>query len=145
MKTRITVEEVAGRLNVSVSSACSLIYDSLKFSKVCARWVPKELTEERKRERLDVCSRHLARSRKKGDNFLQQIVTGDETWVHHYEPESKRQSMQWKYASIISCSKEIQDATVGRKVDVDRLLGLSRAYSRNLSGMWNNCHKCNIL
>ena len=24
-------------------------------------------------------------------------------------------------ASIISCSKEIQDATVGRKVDVDRL------------------------
>ena len=31
-------------------------------------------------------------------------------------------------ASIISCSKEIQDATVGRKVDVDRLLGLSRAY-----------------
>ena len=28
-------------------------------------------------------------------------------------------------ASIISCSKEIQDATVRRKVDVDRLLGLS--------------------
>jgi len=48
-------------------------------------------------------------------------------------------------ASIISCSKEIQDATVGRKVDVDRLLGLSRAYSRNLSGTWNNCYKCNVL
>ena len=45
---RITVEEVAGRLNVSVGSAYSLIHDSLKFSKVCARWVPKELTEERK-------------------------------------------------------------------------------------------------
>ena len=33
---RITVEEVAGRLNVSVGSAYSLINDSLKFSKVCA-------------------------------------------------------------------------------------------------------------
>ena len=43
----ITVEEDAGRLNVSVGSACSLIHDSLKFSKVCARWVPTELTEER--------------------------------------------------------------------------------------------------
>jgi len=53
---KITVEEVAGRLNVSVGSACSLIHDSLKFSKVCSRWVPKELTEERKRKRLDICS-----------------------------------------------------------------------------------------
>ena len=43
---RITVEEVAGRLNVSVGSAYSLIHYSLKFSKVCARWVPTELTEE---------------------------------------------------------------------------------------------------
>jgi len=33
---RITVEEVAGRLNVSVGSAYSLIHDSLKFSKVGA-------------------------------------------------------------------------------------------------------------
>ena len=31
---RITVEEVAGRLNVSVGSAYSLIHDSLMFSKV---------------------------------------------------------------------------------------------------------------
>ena len=43
---RITVEEVAGSLNVSVGSAYSLIHDSLKFSKVRARWVLKELTEE---------------------------------------------------------------------------------------------------
>jgi hypothetical protein len=33
---RITVEEVAGRLNVSVGSAYSLILDSLKFSNVGA-------------------------------------------------------------------------------------------------------------
>jgi len=38
---RITVEEVAGRPNMSVGSAYSLIHDSLKFSKVCAKWVPK--------------------------------------------------------------------------------------------------------
>jgi len=53
---RITIEEVAGRLNVSVGSAYSLIHDSLKFSKVCAKWVPKELTEECKHKCLDVCS-----------------------------------------------------------------------------------------
>ena len=41
---------------MSVGSAYSLIHDSLNFSKVCARWVPKELTEERKRKCLHVCS-----------------------------------------------------------------------------------------
>ena len=80
---RITAEEVAGRLNVSVGFAYSLIHDSLKFSKACYRWVPKELTEEPKRKRLDVCSQHLARYREDGDNFLQQTVTGDEMWIHH--------------------------------------------------------------
>jgi len=39
----------------------------------------------------------LARYREEGDNFLQQIVTGDETWIHHYEPESKRKNTQWQH------------------------------------------------
>jgi len=96
---RMTVEDVARTLNVSIDSAYSLIHDTLNFSKVCARWVPNELTEERKRERLDICSRHLAHYHEDGENYLQQIVTGDETWIHHYEPESKQQIMQWKHPS----------------------------------------------
>ena len=28
---------------------------------------------------------------------MSRIVTGDETWAHHYEPETKRQSMEWHH------------------------------------------------
>ena len=28
---------------------------------------------------------------------LERIVTEDETWTHHYEPEGKHQSMDWKH------------------------------------------------
>jgi hypothetical protein len=28
---------------------------------------------------------------------LSQIVTGDETWAHHYELEKKRQAMEWHH------------------------------------------------
>ena len=28
--------------------------------------------------------------------FLKNIVTGDESWVHGYDPETKQQSSQWK-------------------------------------------------
>ena len=29
------------------------------------------------------------------DCFLDQIITGDETWVYQYDPETKQQSKQW--------------------------------------------------
>jgi hypothetical protein len=33
-----------------------------------------------------------------GEAFLSRIVTGYETWVFHYTPESKAQSMTWRHA-----------------------------------------------
>lgn len=33
--------------------------------------------------------------------FLEWIVTGDKSWCHHYEPETKRDTMQWKHASSL--------------------------------------------
>ena len=32
-------------------------------------------------------------------------MTGDESWVYHYETESKRQSMQWKHPSSLTNKK----------------------------------------
>jgi len=31
---------------------------------------------------------------------MRQIITGDETWVYVYDPETKRQSSQWKSADF---------------------------------------------
>ena len=43
--------------------------------------------------RASVCSALLKRFRSK-DDFLLRLVTGDETWVHYYEPGNKAQSRQ---------------------------------------------------
>lgn len=37
--------------------------------------------------------------------FMQRIVTGDETWIHHYDPDTKQESMQWKHATSPSPRK----------------------------------------
>jgi hypothetical protein len=34
-------------------------------------------------------------------NFLERIVTADETWLHHYEPESKAQECGLETPDII--------------------------------------------
>jgi histone-lysine N-methyltransferase SETMAR len=41
----------------------------------------------------------LARYEAEGDHFLSTIVTDDETWIHHFEPETKRQAMEWHHTT----------------------------------------------
>jgi hypothetical protein len=41
----------------------------------------------------------LKRYREEGDQFLLNIVTGDESWIHHFDPEEKRLSMQYRHTS----------------------------------------------
>ena len=31
------------------------------------------------------------------NDFLSWLVTMDETWLYHYDPETKQQSMEWRY------------------------------------------------
>jgi len=72
------------------------IIDALGYSKVCARWVPRSLTTKHRRQRKAICSEMLE-SFDAEEAFLSQIVTGDETWAHHYELETKRQSVEWHH------------------------------------------------
>ena len=87
--------------------------EELGFAKVCARWVPRQLTDAHKQARLEACLK-LLECHADDETFLKRIVTGDDTWVHHYEPESKRASMEWlnpssrkakKLKSLLSAGK----------------------------------------
>jgi hypothetical protein len=94
---RVTIDEGAYHLLISHGSVHEIIHSRFGFHKVCARWVTKQLTEEHKRNRLTIFRSLLNRYRQEGDVFLRRIITGDEIWIHHYAPESKRQSLEWKH------------------------------------------------
>ena len=53
------------------------------------------LTQGHKTDRMEVFQDLLHQFESEGDRFLDSMVTGDETWCHHYELESERQSMEW--------------------------------------------------
>jgi hypothetical protein len=42
---------------------------------------------------------HLLRYADEGEDMLKRIITGDESWMHYYQPESKSASMQLKHPS----------------------------------------------
>jgi hypothetical protein len=93
-------KETAKQLNISTSSANSVVRDKLQFHRVCARWVTYELTEEHKRMRLDICSRHVARY-SEHDSSLQRNVTGDETRVHQYQPPDIKRKTQSSRSQLL--------------------------------------------
>ena len=107
----IIINDLAESSGASAGSGVRIM-DTLGYSKMCARWVPRQLAEANKQFRLEACSElfEYCHSEK---TFLQLIVTGDETWVHHFKPESKRASMEWRHAphharrsSNLSCLQE---------------------------------------
>jgi hypothetical protein len=103
---RVTIEEIASQVGISQDSAYSLVHHNLGFNDVSARRVPTHLTEEHKLSRLEICSRLLERCSREGDSLFNRIITADETWIHHYEPETKRQSIQRKHTSSPTSKKK---------------------------------------
>ena len=62
--------------------------------RVAAKFVPRILTADRKQQRV-VCT-ELRQLASDYETFLSRVITGDESWVYSYEPETKQQSSQGK-------------------------------------------------
>ena len=60
--------------------------------------VPKVLSDEQKKRRKELCL-DLLQSIENVPDLLNSIIRCDETWVFMYDPETKRQSMQWNSTS----------------------------------------------
>jgi len=58
----------------------------------------RNLKADQKRQRCQSSEQHLEFFRRVPDNFLSQLVTMDETWLYHYDPETKQQSMEWRHS-----------------------------------------------
>ena len=56
--------------------------------------MPCLLTDNQKENRVEI-SQELIASANGNENFLMNIITGDETWVYGYDVETKMQSSQW--------------------------------------------------
>ena len=76
-----------------------IVTEKLRYNKVCARWVPKLLTEGHKKQPKAASLTFLEAYEKDGDSLLHPVVTGDETCVKHMTCETKHQSMEWEHTS----------------------------------------------
>jgi len=79
---------------VSKTTIHEAVSEKLGYRKLCARWLPKILTDDHKTKRMRSALKFLTRYVQEGDEFLDSSLTGDETWGFHHTSESKQQSLQ---------------------------------------------------
>ena len=90
-------ETISTKFDVSMGTVHTIIHEQLKMRKICAKFVPRVLREEQK-ERRHNDSREMVEFIDSDPEVLEALVTCDESWIYCYDPESKRQSFQWKHA-----------------------------------------------
>ena len=112
----ITFSYIEGTLNIGSTAAQTIVHEHLGLTKRCARWVPHSLTEAQKDARVDWCHFMLEKFDGGRSKDTYNIVTGDETWVYHYDPETKRQSSVWCFPDEAPPTKVRRSRSSGKKM-----------------------------
>lgn len=93
---RLRVDEIAASTGISHGSVETILHEKLGMFKVCARWVPRSLTLKlnpaQMRIRVDISRELLERYESNPVDFCSRTATGDETWLHYWDPESNQTS-----------------------------------------------------
>ncbi|UYV81463.1 hypothetical protein LAZ67_20001259 [Cordylochernes scorpioides] len=91
---RLSIQKIADTLHMSTFVVHGIVTEDLQMPKVCTKLVPKVLTQDQKELRVLRCQELLDLIQNE-PGFLNSVVTGDESWMFEYDPESKRQSCAW--------------------------------------------------
>jgi len=90
------LDAIATKLGIG-HSAVQEMTGSLVYRKICDRCIPHLLTEDHKVQRKAITSEMFRRYQDKGYDFLLGIVMDNESWFHHFAPETKWQIMEWHH------------------------------------------------
>ena len=92
---RFTVRGIARKVSILLSAVHLILKKHLKVRKISARWVPDLLTDKQKRQRVKVANKLLQMFPKYDKKQFANVVTGDETWDHYFEPVRKASNKIW--------------------------------------------------
>ena len=94
---RVSIETISAQFDVSVGTVHTVIRKELKMRKICAKFVLRVLREGQKERRCQG-SREMVELINSDPAVLDALVSCNESWIYCYDPETKRQSSQWKHA-----------------------------------------------
>ncbi|XP_072145081.1 histone-lysine N-methyltransferase SETMAR-like [Dermacentor andersoni] len=95
---RVTIREIAEDVGIRTFSAHFIKTEDLAMKRVAAKFVPKLLTVQQKQLRVEV-SQDMLDSTNSDLDFMNTIITGDDSWVYGYDPVTESQLSQWTHST----------------------------------------------
>lgn len=89
---RLTIRDLADAVGISYGSVQIILKDVLGLKQVKSRLVPKMLNFFEKERRVSICKEMISDY----ESVIKRIITGDETWVYAYDPETDDQSSEYR-------------------------------------------------
>ncbi len=87
-----STRELAKLLNISQTSVNEILIENLAMRRVLSVWVPHFLTNVQMNDNVAACQENLCLIEDVPD-FLDCIITCNESWVHYFKPKSKQESL----------------------------------------------------
>jgi len=92
---RLTVTMIADEVNVNWEAVRPILIEELGMRKICAKMVPRNLTEQQRDVWVSVRA-ELLEQVEADPELMERVTTGDESRFFQYDPETKRQSLEWR-------------------------------------------------
>jgi len=86
---------IADEVNVNQESVRRILTEELGMRKICAKMVARNLIEQQRDARVSVCA-ELLEQVEADPELMEWVITGDKSWFFQYDPETKRQSLEWR-------------------------------------------------
>jgi histone-lysine N-methyltransferase SETMAR len=90
----ITIEDIQEQTDLSFGTVQRIVSDHLNLRKVTARYIPKDLTDVQRAERVRICKENLLKFQQ-GTWRLCDVITGDESWFRHKQFGRKISNKAW--------------------------------------------------
>jgi AraC-like DNA-binding protein len=117
---RLTIREIADELNLSFATCQAILTQDLGMRRVSEKLVPRLLTQEQTERRAPACRELLQRAENEA-TFLPIIITGDESWIYGYDPDTKQNVVTMEDA-VVTSAEESEESLVKCQDNADRFL-----------------------
>jgi [histone H3]-lysine36 N-dimethyltransferase SETMAR len=143
-----TYDDIEEESSLSRGTILRIIHDHLKLHKVTSRWVPYQLSEQNKADRVRICRDNLAKFEDEKWRLCD-VVTGDEVWIYFKQSGRKQSNKSWvakgeKSRKVVKPSRYLPKAMFTlffKTTGVVHLSYLEKGKTINHNTYINNCLK----
>ena len=115
---RITYKQIEESLKINAPALHTILHTHLGVKKVCTLWVPHSLTDAQRECRVKWCKNMLKMFDYGKSQYVNSIVTGDESWLYYYDVRSKSKNKVWVFENEKTPTSVKQSRSVRKKMVV---------------------------